>query len=257
MADFTGESLAPSGFTPLVGVIDAAPAQAPVLLGATSSPPTIGSFTPASSSSITRTGTVQFDVTDADGFSAIVVVAQLASGLNEVVHDGSAFRGPFAGSSTRTPITGGYRYVISYDSPGWPTSSVLFRIQAVDVYGAGASSTSYTVSISNPPADADAAPPVVANVDPATGTPLQRAQSVAFDVTDAGAGLRRVIVLASFGTGEYEVVHDGTAFAPRYTGLSVRSAITGGYRYSVRRFSGWPSGPTITAIAIDAAGNEN
>lgn len=255
MADFTADNLAPSGYTPNDGVIDPTPAQAPILLGALPSPPTIGSFVPTIGSAILRAGSAQFDVTDADGLAAVVVAVQFADGTNELVHDGTAFRGAYAAGSSRANIAGGLRYVIEYDAPGWPTTSLLFRVTAVDDYGTSATSASYTLTISDPPAPPDVTAPAVADVVPAAGTPLQRTGAVAFTVSDAG-GLRAVLVLARYETDDYEVIHDGAAFAPKFAGISSRSVVANGYRYTVRRRGGWPAGPTITAIAIDNAGNE-
>lgn len=54
-----------------------------------------------------------------------------------------------------------------------------------------------------------------------------------------------------------DVVHNGDNFAPLYGPKSARFVVPGGFRYRVLRVDGWPSGPTITAYAIDPTGNEN
>jgi hypothetical protein len=103
----------------------------------------------------------------------------------------------------------------------------------------------------------DSTPPAITNMTPTPGSALLYSQPIAFDVTDE-AGLRRIVVLASFeGKEDFEVVHDGDRFAPRYSASpNARSTIEGGYHYNVLRRGGWPGPPTLTCHAIDAGGNE-
>ena len=101
----------------------------------------------------------------------------------------------------------------------------------------------------------DTTAPTLTNVSPASGSTIGAADSVTFDVTDE-TGLREVIVAVEFlASGSYEVVHDGTSFAQAYRSSS-RTAVTGGYRYTVSRAGGWPSSPQIRIFAIDTSGNE-
>lgn len=103
----------------------------------------------------------------------------------------------------------------------------------------------------------DITKPAVANLSPTPGTALQKTQPVSLEVTDVG-GLRRVMVVASFpGLDLEEVVHNGTSWGPRYSlAPNARTAITNGYRFTVLRRGGWPAPPTLTAYAVDTAGNE-
>lgn len=99
--------------------------------------------------------------------------------------------------------------------------------------------------------------PVVSNPTPTPGTALQPGDAVGFDVTDESGAFRRVLIGAAFaGSKAWDVVSIGDVFAPLYSGSS-RTNIAGGYRYSLRRQGGWPGPPSITAIAIDQAGNED
>lgn len=119
-------------------------------------------------------------------------------------------------------------------------------------------SPSYLLFIPEPPAPpADTAAPVVANFDPAPGTPIARTAAVSFDVTDESGDFRRIFVVTFYpATGATEVVHDGDAFRGHYAASSSRTMIAAGFRYSVLRTGGWPAAPTIQTFAIDRAGNE-
>ena len=97
-------------------------------------------------------------------------------------------------------------------------------------------------------------PPTVTNVTPVTGSSILPTQYLQFDVTDA-EGLLRVSVLASFADGTYDVVYDGDAFAPKYSG-SYYQAISGGYRFYVAPNGGWRLSPTLRVIAADTGGAE-
>jgi hypothetical protein len=99
-------------------------------------------------------------------------------------------------------------------------------------------------------------PPVINNIVPAAGTPLASNTPVSFDVTSV-AGLLRVFVTATYpGVGTTELVHDGTNFTEQYRATSARTAIAGGFHYSVCRNPVWPDAPTVTVYAEDVAGGE-
>lgn len=104
-----------------------------------------------------------------------------------------------------------------------------------------------------PPDPPDITPPVVVDVFPAASTAIDRFQSLQLDVTDETA-LAGVFVFAAFASGVVEVVHDGDAFTATYAS-STRTTIEGGYRYTLRRVSGWPSAVTIKIRALDTRGN--
>lgn len=106
----------------------------------------------------------------------------------------------------------------------------------------------------------DVTPPVVQLVSPADGSKIVRSTQLVFDVTDE-AGLRLVLPAMKI-SGDYELVHDGTAFTPRYID-STREAITNGFRYTIIRAAGWPE-PAIggepleielVPFVVDTGGN--
>lgn len=198
---------------------------------------------------------VTFQTTKALGaLASQFVLAEHGSGVSEAVWDGSAFTSLYAASSTRTPISGGYAWSI-VRTGGWPSSALEVVGVAVDTLGVSASgSESYTVTDAPPPPDV--ATPTISNMAPAPGNEISRTQLVTLDVTDDQT-LRRVLLAVKFpASGEYEVVHDGDVFADRYITLSTRVAVSGGWRYRLRRGAGWPSAPTLRVFAVDTSGNE-
>lgn len=98
--------------------------------------------------------------------------------------------------------------------------------------------------------------PVISNFVPQTGSQIYFTSSLQFDVTDNSGMFLYVVVMASYSSGLYEVIHDGSKFADIYL-ASVRSEITGGYRFSLSREDGWPGSPSIAIKAIDTTGAEN
>jgi hypothetical protein len=100
----------------------------------------------------------------------------------------------------------------------------------------------------------DTTQPTIGNFMPSVGSPLARSSSVSFDVLDEVA-LRRVLVLVRLGASTY-CVHDGFVFRDRFAVMSTRSAIAGGFRYTVKRDGGWIEAPTFEVLAIDTSGNE-
>jgi len=77
--------------------------------------------------------------------------------------------------------------------------------------------------------------PSVAIISPTPGTEIEPNDEITFTITD-GVG----IVAATYaGSQVYEVVHDGDSFAPLFAPLSSRSAISGGFQYTVGRLGGW------------------
>lgn len=107
-----------------------------------------------------------------------------------------------------------------------------------------------------PPPTPDTTAPVVANVTPAANTEIEADTPVQFDVTDDSGEFHSLFVVASFpATGDQEVIHDGTTFAPRYVASSVRTVISGGFQYTVLRTGGWPNAPTIRVFPVDSSGN--
>jgi len=116
----------------------------------------------------------------------------------------------------------------------------------------------YVLSLPAPePPPVDRTAPVVGNFSPPPGTPIAKTTPVSFDVTEDSGDFQRIFVVAFFpATGLTEVIHDGDAFRGHYAATSSRTAIGGGFRYTVLRSGGWPAAPTIQTFAADRAGNE-
>lgn len=108
------------------------------------------------------------------------------------------------------------------------------------------------------PPTPDTTPPLVSVVSPSAGSQITENTPLVINVTDNSGSLLKVFLYAYFpNTGLKEVIHDGSSFAPFYSALSARSNISGGFQYSILRSGGWEASPTITAIPLDAAGNES
>jgi len=95
-------------------------------------PPLIANFLPVPGSAIARKQPITFDVTDANGFGRIMVLAKQSS-FEYVIHDGDAFLLGFAIDSTRIAIASGFAYSVVPDS-GWEVAPTI-RIFAVDAAG--------------------------------------------------------------------------------------------------------------------------
>lgn len=106
-----------------------------------------------------------------------------------------------------------------------------------------------------PGGPADIVPPVVELVSPAEGVSISSTTPLVVDVLEETT-LAVALVFARFGgAGATELVHDGTKFvAPYNLASSSRDAIDGGYRYTVTRSGGWPAAPSLSVLAVDAAG---
>lgn len=101
-------------------------------------------------------------------------------------------------------------------------------------------------------------PPVVDNVTPTVGTTLGPTTPITLDVTDI-EGFGRIRLSVKFANGDYDVVFDGTSFAPKYDQHSTVTPITDGYTFSVRPDAGWAAGssPQLFVDVSDAGGLEN
>lgn len=84
---------------------------------ASTAPPVISNWTPTIGTRITPTTPIGFDVTDAKGFSSIIVYGTGNGGAQEIAWNGSAFTTHYT-ASTRAVITNGYRFRIVRDT-GW------------------------------------------------------------------------------------------------------------------------------------------
>jgi hypothetical protein len=225
------------------------------------------SYTPANASVLSMplgTDSVQIDVTETapDSIQSARIVASYGTGHpQEVVFDGTPGSGGLDGFTVvESAIAGGRRWVISRDA-GWPTADLHFDVNVktyvlTSVVANGySSSVDYTVADPAPPVDA--VPPVIANVSPAPGSPLDPNQPVSFDITDDTGLFRRILVTVRYAaTGQTEVVHDGDTFLGFYQLACSRDPITDGYHYSILRDGGWPSSPTLRVFGFDRGGNE-
>lgn len=239
-------------------------------------PPVITLDSPAEGP-IATTDDLVVHVTDADDglFFVVMWIELVTSGIIELVLHGTivspTFFDPY-GTSGRTVIADGYEYTIHRDA-GWVDSAIRLHVFAQDlsghtttevfefepdfdgVYACGLEGVRPVVTIESPlPVDTPASP--ISATDP-----------LVFTITDAdaepgvGGGLQRVVpmlvfpeALRSLGA---QMIHDGDAFAPMFTG-STREAITGGYRYTVVWWNEgrWPSRPRLLPFAYDLRGNE-
>lgn len=99
--------------------------------------PVIANISPSPGASIDAGDSIALDVTDDSGaFARVMIVAFFEkTGIEEVVHDGSEFRGLYAVSeSTRQVIADGYSYSFVRHG-GWPSGQVTFRVFAIDSSG--------------------------------------------------------------------------------------------------------------------------
>lgn len=221
--------------------------------------PVVTNFSPAVLSSITRTASISFDVTDDEALALIIVMAERGSGQVEVVHDGTNFVGVFAGS--RTPISGGYTYTVSRGGYGWPEADLTLHVVSVDTSGNQSSPTTFGYTITNPldPVEVvlDAVVPTVSNFAPPVLSTILRTDSIAFDVEDDSGSFGSIIVAAKRGSGRTEIVHDGTVFVDPYSGT--RTPIANGFSYDIERGGyGWPEADLeIQVYAVDLGGNQS
>lgn len=96
-------------------------------------PPVVGNWTPTVGAQITTTTPIGFDVTDAAGLSQVIVYAVAANGTTEQAFNGTTFTADYDAASTRTVISGGYRFSIRRDG-GW-TVAPQITVAAVNVNG--------------------------------------------------------------------------------------------------------------------------
>lgn len=100
----------------------------------------------------------------------------------------------------------------------------------------------------------DLVKPVIANITPAPGSIVPRMTPVDFDVTD-NIGQLGFLLIQVYQNGFLETVYKGQGFITPYQ-TSVRTAIPGGYHFTIRRAGGWKSNPLFEYNLLDADGNE-
>jgi hypothetical protein len=105
-----------------------------------------------------------------------------------------------------------------------------------------------------PPLNVTAPAPTVTFIDPIPPNLPSPGRAITLQVTDTD-GFASICTLAEYGTGAYEVVHDGDKFGQVYAAQSTRTTITNGFEYIIKRAGGW-FGDTVTVrvIAVDSGG---
>ena len=96
--------------------------------------------------------------------------------------------------------------------------------------------------------------PVVA-YSPAAGV-IAAEQVLSVDVTSSPALQLVLLTVMLPGVPTTEVVWDGSAFTAAYAGSSVRSVISGGFRFVVRRGVAWPDSPVLATVAINTSAEQ-
>ena len=109
---------------------------------------------------------------------------------------------------------------------------------------------------------ADISPPLITNITPAPGTPLNPTQSIQVDVTDPGGTLARLMLLLRWEPGdddeepdtELRCIYDGEVFDEPYADSTV-SEIADGFRFVLSRTGGWLAPISLHPVALDTGGN--
>ena len=96
-------------------------------------------------------------------------------------------------------------------------------------------------------------PPTIANILPASGSPIQSYDAIEFDVVDP-LGPFSVTASMAFSGAPTETVFAGGAFVAPYNIASSIVAITNGYRYTFRRGGGFRAGATLNISASGTGG---
>lgn len=100
-------------------------------------------------------------------------------------------------------------------------------------------------------------PPVVTLISPAEGA-IEPDSVIVIEVTDAQDFSALLLAMRCGAAGIYEVIHDGSSFAPAYTAApNSFQVIANGWRYSLRRLGGWPPGVSFSTkvFAVDTKGS--
>ena len=104
--------------------------------GSAASPTFVGNFAPFVGSAIARLDIVEFDVTNpAWVVSETALRVTFANGTSETAWtEARGFAGPYWRGSSRTPVDGGYHYVLRRTG-GWPGSEFRVDVTATDLAG--------------------------------------------------------------------------------------------------------------------------
>src|SRR6185295_13581677 len=137
-------------------------------------PPAFALVSPATPGPIADTAALVLDVTDPDGNLEGELLAVEMGSVTEQVWNGAAFVPPYATSSTRTPVTNGYRFSVVRDG-GWRAASITLHSVAYDDHGNDATDTR-TWSVTLP-----SHVPVITLISPASGGALGLAEDVVIE----------------------------------------------------------------------------
>lgn len=96
--------------------------------------PSVVMVAPAVPGDVAPTDSLTFDVTDNALRKVLVMAKFIATGLWEVIYDGDGFSPSFSGSSTRTAIVNGFRFV-AIRAGGWPAGAFKLKVVAFDTSG--------------------------------------------------------------------------------------------------------------------------
>lgn len=89
--------------------------------------PNVANVSPANGTTIGPGTSISLDVTDAfPGLLRVVLIAKFSAAW-ELIHDGDSFGPLYSRASTRSSITGGFRFVISRTG-GWPSTPTILPL---------------------------------------------------------------------------------------------------------------------------------
>lgn len=92
----------------------------------------------------------------------------------------------------------------------------------------------------------------ITNLNPGAGLPIPKLGTLQFDVTWSPATPLPVLVGLTYENDSFETVWDGVGFLYPYT-ASVRTAISGGFHFAIRRTGAWPTPtPALTVREVEA-----
>jgi hypothetical protein len=136
-------------------------------------------------------------------------------------------------------------------------TGVLGATEVIDAGGVSSLSSMVLMDLAVAAATpADILPPVVTLITPATSLQLTSSTALVIDVTDNSALRRSIIAVRFQALGLEELAHTGDRFSALYSVSSTRTAIAGGWRYSLVRAGGWPGDVVVDVYAIDTSGLE-
>lgn len=97
--------------------------------------------------------------------------------------------------------------------------------------------------------------PTISNLTPAAGSALHPTSKISFDVTVSdNTPFRKIFLSATTDSSDiHELIWDGTAFTPFYTGSTITTA-NNGYHFDIRRNNGWTGRPKISVSAVTTQG---